>query len=243
MPPNRFPIVRMVLLLLLLSLVLMLVLLPVSCYLRESHQYRVNNALAPAIARGDLQAVRRLLDEGADANYQNCQKGCKPHPLEVADRANSPEILRLVIERGMTPRVRDEDGDARLVYAVRSCAPATIRMLLDSGASPNSWYGVETAFEASAQNPRAAEIQSLLKAHGYDVNARLRNGDTALMRAIWFGAEKHIEWLLAHGAKVKLTNQAGDTALSLAQKERAKSDDKPAFDRIIALLTEAAKKE
>jgi ankyrin repeat protein len=72
-----------------------------------------------------------------------------------------------------------------------------------------------------------------LLSRGVDVNAVNDKGSTALMMAAFFGRTENARILVAKGANIRLRDNAGDTALDIARKE--KSED------VVALLLAAAK--
>ena len=60
--------------------------------------------------------------------------------------------------------------------------------------------------------------QRLISAH-CDVDARNGAGQTALMMAAMFGRIDVVKLLVSSGAKLELSDRAGNTALSLAQQQ------------------------
>ena len=73
------------------------------------------------------------------------------------------------------------------------------------------------------------EILQLLLAHKADVNKTDKYGESALMRASWFGEEKSLALLLQAGADASLKNNKGKTALDMAKHKNNA--------RIVKLLT------
>jgi ankyrin repeat protein len=60
-------------------------------------------------------------------------------------------------------------------------------------------------------------LQLLIKKAPDQINAKNKNGDTALHEAARFGSEKTLEILLKAGAKKDLGNNQGKTALDIAR--------------------------
>ena len=96
----------------------------------------------------------------------------------------------------------------------RSNTTFAVRSLLDQGANPNARNGgseTTALIEASAANLR--DIVQLLCEQGADVNAKARNGCTALHYAILAGNSAVVKLLLKEGANTEATDGQGDTAL------------------------------
>jgi hypothetical protein len=64
--------------------------------------------------RGDAQAVRWLLDHGADPNDRWSHWDAEVTPLHLAAAQGHVEVVRLLLEAGADPAIRDSkhDGDA-----------------------------------------------------------------------------------------------------------------------------------
>jgi len=131
-----------------------------------------------------------LLDSGADIEARN-EDGSTP--LIWAASFAQADTLNVLIRRGARLDVTDNQGNTPLIAAACECALATM----------NSAYGVV----------------KLLLDHGARVNARSKDGTTALMNAAaGFGGVAIVKMLLDNGANPRLRNRQGDTALTLAQK-------------------------
>jgi hypothetical protein len=97
-----------------------------------------------------------------------------------------------------------------------------VELLLVLGAPPNqAGEGGRFPLLCTLQPDVAAVAEQincirLLVAHGAHVNQRADGGETALMRAAWFGNEEAIEELLRLEANSTLVNDRGKTAAMLA---------------------------
>jgi ankyrin repeat protein len=94
--------------------------------------------LAAATLRGHLDVVKLLLAKGADPNLSG--RGDRQTPVLVAvnpvsRRAVHDEILRVLIEAKADVNAVNKEGDTPLTLAVESRRAATVKMLLDAGAS------------------------------------------------------------------------------------------------------------
>ncbi|MFI5866587.1 HEAT repeat domain-containing protein [Streptomyces sp. NPDC051546] len=93
-------------------------------------------ALGEAVRAGDTEAVRRLLDGGADPDGPD-EDGLPPLCAAVA--AYAYETAEALVEAGADPDRVLPDGTTPLLRAVESGSPAVVGELLWSGDSPEPW--------------------------------------------------------------------------------------------------------
>lgn len=79
---------------------------------------RTNTPLGLAIAKGDLETAKKLIEYGAAIN----EKSNGLTPLMIAARYNKVEIVKLLIEKGADVKAKDEKGITALQYAEASNA-------------------------------------------------------------------------------------------------------------------------
>ena len=199
-------------------------------------------ALLEAAKRGDLEGVERLLDAGADVNYQD--GGDYTALMGAASRGHNAIVERL-LTAGADVHLEDEYGKTALKWAVhRGCAGA-VKRLLAAGAKVN----LNAEMVGAASRGYAGVVRCLLVA-GADVNhwepdpdstfgssvkARRTGADvdhwdldpdslvgepgpplTALMAAARRGRTETVRCLLAAGADVHLKDEDSNTALHFA---------------------------
>jgi ankyrin repeat protein len=93
-------------------------------------------SLHTASEEGQLDAVKTLLDSGADINARNESHGT---PLHQAVKVGKLDVVRfLIIERGAEVDPRDEYGWTPLHYASREGHLDISRLLVDHGANVNA---------------------------------------------------------------------------------------------------------
>jgi hypothetical protein len=90
---------------------------------------------------------------------------------------------------------------------------ARLERMIDRGADPNA---PNAGGEPLLLDTRDLEVTELLIRKGVDVNARSRDGDTALMQASRYGFVEIVQALLKAGAQVDLETPDGRNALSEA---------------------------
>ena len=156
-----------------------------------------DNPLVEAVKRADAQAVRTLLEAGADAADAEADGTTALH---WAARLDSLELADLLLAAGADVAAANTFGVQPLwLAAVNGSAPLLDR-LLAAGADPDTASAAgESVLMVAARTGRVAAIETLL-ARGADVNGAQRDGQTALM---WAAAEGHtaaVESLLQAGA-------------------------------------------
>ncbi|MBP9794260.1 MAG: ankyrin repeat domain-containing protein [Flavobacterium sp.] len=84
--------------------------------------YWANSPLCNAIIKGDIDAVKKFIEYGADVN----QPSNGVTPLMIAARYNRVEIIDLLLKNGADKKSRDERGYTALKYAELSKANEAI---------------------------------------------------------------------------------------------------------------------
>ncbi|MEM7184937.1 MAG: ankyrin repeat domain-containing protein [Spirochaetota bacterium] len=91
-----------------------------------------NTAIHDAVAKGDLQKVRRLLQNGADSNSKN-ELG--ETPLHVAIQSEKIAIIRYLLAKGADIEARTYKGHTPLHYASSTNNVKIAKILLAKGAN------------------------------------------------------------------------------------------------------------
>lgn len=87
-----------------------------------------NKAVSPlcqAIAKGDLQTVKKMVEFGSDIN----QTSNGMTPLMYAARYNKVEIVKLLLANGAKSNLKDDKGFTALKHAELSNATETVEIL------------------------------------------------------------------------------------------------------------------
>jgi ankyrin repeat protein len=141
--------------------------------------------LLRAVDRDDIEAVQRLLSEGADVNEKN-DSGWSA--LALAARNSNAKTVSLLLSKGAD------------INAKTPSIPGGIKEPPSGGYNPlhlTSKIGVA----------------KLLLEKGTYVNARDNFGATPLMHAVWDGHSKLLRFLLQKGADVNARDNRGKTVL------------------------------
>jgi hypothetical protein len=140
-------------------------------------------------------------------------------------RSGNLDALQHLLDHGLRPNLRNEQGDSLLMLAAYHGHAAVVRALLDAGANPELRNDRGQSPLAGAAYKGHAEVVRLLLDHGAEVDAQGPDGRTALMTAAMFNRTALVDLLLARGAQPGLRDAAGwraeDAALHMGAEEAA----------------------
>jgi uncharacterized protein len=176
--------------------------------------------LPAAAARGDTEAIARLVAAGHDPNAR-VENGRTP--LHIAAFAGHGAAARRLVELGADPSLLDDQRyDAVTIAAVRDDL-STLDALLAAGASARLVTSVYdgTALIAAAHLGHEEVIAALIRA-GAPLDHVNNLGWTALIEAVILGdgGPRHtasVRLLLEAGADPRMTDRTGRTALDHAR--------------------------
>ena len=166
---------------------------------------------------GNLEAVRALLEAGADSDFRGDHDSYTA--IMSAAKNGHVEVAGLLLAAGADKDSQGGDGYTALGFAAANGHFEIARLLLEAGADMNKrtyhrWY---TALMLAAMNGHI-EIARLLLEAGADKDLCGVFGDTALIFAAAKGHFEIARLLLEAGADKDLRGEFGYTALMLAAK-------------------------
>ena len=186
----------------------------------------VEAPVADAAERGDLEAVRVLLRQGADVNTAQSDGMTALH---WAASNNDVEIAKALLYAGATFRATTRIGGyTPLHLASRGGHAEVATLILEDGADPDVFTSTGVTAMHFAADADAAGVIEALVAHGGDVDARDSFAErTPLMFAAVRGADEAVSALLEGGADVSLVTrlkdyEAIDRNLRAEQRQRAR---------------------
>jgi ankyrin repeat protein len=191
-------------------------------------------ALMTACGLGYLQVANVLLDKGAQVNART-EYGVTA--LKNAINSQCVPLVELLLARGADVNARLDDGSTLLMWATIPGKIEIVKLLLQSGANVHAksrdgstalfWaavnerpelvkllntHGAEVTLSIAAILGDVEEVKRLLEAGG-DVNAKDREGWTALMNAAQRGHVAVMRVLLGKGAQIGANRKGRSTAL------------------------------
>lgn len=174
--------------------------------------------LIASIGHGKYDAVRLLIDKGADVFAVNNRK---ENALVRASLFGDTATVSLLLNKGLDINTFTQDSTTALINAILNANKPVIFQLLERGADPDklSFFGL-TPLSIAVIFTDAESVKAILK-KTKKVNAMDFGGNTVLMYA---GYNEHddvemIQALLDKGADVTIKAKDGATALSWASKK------------------------
>lgn len=183
----------------------------------------LHEKLIKAVKLANFQAVKRLIDDGADVNAVN-RNGNTILWTAVSD--DQVAIAKLLLSYGADVNQQNQDGRSLLHQAAWDVHVGVIELLLAHGADVNAWDSRGRTPLHEAVLRENLEGSAELLASGADVNARDSSESTPLHLAIWsadhvavWGADVSvISLLLEKGADVNARDGWGNMPLHRAIK-------------------------
>eukprot|EP00048_Salpingoeca_helianthica_P000497 m.41948 g.41948 ORF g.41948 m.41948 type:complete len:531 (-) comp10582_c0_seq2:40-1632(-) len=138
-------------------------------------------------------------------------------PIHLAAQRGLTEAVRLLVTKGASVDLCDDNGYTALHLAAHQGHVAVVELLLQLGANPENQGPEEgdrySALHLAAQEGHVAVAEALLRASPEIVDLQTDGGDTALHLAVRNGKGDMVECLLAHGARMDLRDEEGCSAM------------------------------
>ncbi len=180
-----------------------------------------------AASGGYAPTVEALVDLGADVNLQD---NVGASALITAATAGHGDVVRILLARGADAGLKDRDGGSALLNAVFFGYRDAVGALLKHKEAIPADDLNEGMLIASGMG-HTEIVQDMIEA-GLDVNVIGLHGRTALMAAAKFDRLDTVKLLLKNGARIDVKNEAGETALQVAQENST--------NEIVQLIIQAA---
>ncbi len=205
-------------------MLLALLTVPIGCVLTKRAETKTtidfmevsNNPFHQAVAKGDIEQVKKLLADGADVNTRDERSQT---PLHYAARGGHEEIVRLLIDKGADVNISMEgESWTPLLDAATKGHAQIAKLLLENGAKVDIGddYGYTPLYYA-IWNEDEESIRMFIKA-GADINKRVNAGDVSnpFFEAVWMEDPNLVKILIDAGADVNYKDQSGTTPLRCA---------------------------
>jgi ankyrin repeat protein len=169
-----------------------------------------------AAGNGQIEAVRLLLQAGADANAET--EGEKYTALIIALVRGYAQAVKLLIEAGadVNAQLQDEWGYTALMFASEKGDEELVKILIEAGANIDARDKRSGTALIKASQKGELSVAKLLIAAGADVGAKENTGGTALMIASQYGHPEVARLLIEAKADIDAQSDGGVTALMLA---------------------------
>lgn len=197
--------------------------------------------LFKAIERGEIEAVKECLKNGANVNTKNNRNDFSPLLLSIFHCQF--ETAKYLIDNGADVTANDDKGTTPLHWAC--CIEGyniehyeLAKLLIEKGADVNAENRFEETPLLWALSNTTIEymhnITKLLIENGANVNYKTKIGETPLMMAANRLNIEAIGFLIENGADVNAKDENGSTALNYANMVNAYNNkDKQTIDFLI----------
>lgn len=184
---------------------------------------KASAALNEAAEQGDLAKVKSLLTK--NKIDLNAQDSTGMTPLMMASMGGNLDIVKFLLSKKVKLELKNNGGETALAFAVTNDNYEVAQALISAGANVDITVAgdeQDTLFmRAAANDKKTAEI--ILKKNKALINKTNKLGETALFSVARYGTPEDIQFLIKHGANLKLKNSKGQTALDVA-KEASNAD-------------------
>ena len=174
--------------------------------------------LITAVGHGNYEAIKLLLDKGADVSVLNNRK---ENALIRAALFSDTATVSLLLNKGIDINALSSDSTTALLNAALNVNSPVVIHLLEKGADPDKicFFGL-TALSASVTFNDLESVKAILK-KAKKINVQGGGGFTPLMWAVYNDHDNVdiIKALLDKGADVNIKSNDGATALSWALKK------------------------
>ncbi len=157
-----------------------------------------------------IEVLKLLIELGADihANIEHYNNPSQSLLMYMAE-SNSVQIMKFLLDNGVDINAKDFEGKTALDYALREGNNRAADFLLERNAKVSVHDDVLIPL---AEDGNIERIQFFLD-KGADINAKDKDGNTALHSAAHYGRIDTIKFLLDKGANVSARNNDNDTPI------------------------------
>ena len=159
-----------------------------------------------AAAKGNIEAVKQHLADGADVNLKMSSDGSTA--LNHAAWHGHMEVIQLLLENGVNANAKRNDGWAPLHDAVYKGHKEIVELLIANGADMNAKFDGKTPLDY-ANN----EVAKILINHGAKTSDELKADERKLVDAARDGDIQKIKSYLAIGIDVNTIDEDGHIPL------------------------------
>jgi ankyrin repeat protein len=170
-------------------------------------------ALVVAIMEGHVEAVKAILEGGADPNLR--VQGVPPLIHAIIRPTHAVELAKLLLEHGAVLNAASTSNhDTALHRAIAEGSIEAVNFLIEKGMDIEKTDGRGATALLVAAAEGKTKVAGILLAHGADINARSYNGGTVLS---WSTRNNHVDTMrfwLDHGVDIEGKDGFGHSKMS-----------------------------
>lgn len=195
----------------------------------DETDFLFGTALHVAVAEGNMEIAKTLIDHGADVDAVSEQQGS--HASHLAAQFGDAAMLALLLDNGANIEAHDHHQRTALHRAASAGHVDALRLLLEHGANVHAReekYGQTPLHDASHHGH--LEVVELLLNHDADIHAPDNAGRTAFRGAATapsysaVGDASLLEYLVAKGADPNTKDTSGLSVLANAKDQASAGD-------------------
>lgn len=187
-----------------------------------------NCAINFAAQNGNVKTITALLKHGAHLDSQ-----LVPSLLKWASEQNHPELLNILIEKGVHNKTVDSQGNTALMLAAKNGHMDIVNSLINAGAEVNAPNNLSDSPLSLAIWHHQPYVANRLLQAGAQLTADYFLGPELLRQAGWQGHLELVDRLIEAGVPAYFQDRKGNSALTLAFQQGH-------YDIVIRLLEAGA---
>ena len=182
--------------------------LSLSSYIKNS------TPLMKAITKGDREELKKLIQQGADVNFQ--RKSLNDTALMLATLIGDLASVKILIQAGADPNLRGINNVNALYLAVegRYFDIATYLIQNKTDFKMRGLLG-QSILSSMFELWDVKNIKKIMLVGGIDINSKDERGETALIISTKKGNLEAIEKIISLGGGVNIKNDSKETALGI----------------------------
>ena len=194
------------------------------------------------IENGDLEGLKQILEafpHVADVPVRTTKNYTTgDRAIHIAARRGHLGAIDLLLDHGATLGDRNEVTGETPLFASLGGIVSVPKALVERGAKADERNDDgETILHVLARKGWALSLDHTFSIDGLDIEAADNDGDTPLMSALREGHENAIFRLLEQGARADVSNNKGETPVTLAKILNEKSEGKGPYAKIYSVIS------
>lgn len=180
-----------------------------------------NQELIISVRNNDMKNVIKLLNEGANINFQDISSDHNPFhtPLYIAVSNNYLNMIKCLLEKHADPNItadaRSINGEIRRGYSPLMIASErgyinALKLLVTHGADVNFTHHTGNS---ALHQAYSIYVTKILLEYGAELNIQNFKNNTPLHLVSIYGDNESIKLLVKQGGQVNIKNDDGDTPL------------------------------